>query len=93
MLSYAYIGFIFIDYGNGGYVSHGDTEGDGGGGTSPPCTEGRIKISEFGIHFCTTSSRSATAGTEWQEGNCFTVPCAEGAPNVKLLVPSLWKRL
>ena len=27
----------------GGTVSHRDTEGDGGGGTSPPCTEGRIK--------------------------------------------------
>ena len=26
-----------------GYVSHGDTEGDGGGGTSPPCTEGVYK--------------------------------------------------
>ena len=25
------------------YVSHGDTEGDGGGGTSPPCTEGIYK--------------------------------------------------
>ena len=43
MLSHAYIGFILKDYGNGGYVSHGDTEGAGGGGTSPPCTEGRIK--------------------------------------------------
>ena len=43
MLPYAYIEFILIDYGNGGYVSHGDTEGDGGGGTSPPCTEGVYK--------------------------------------------------
>ena len=25
------------------YVSHRDTEGDGGGGTSPPCTEGVYK--------------------------------------------------
>ena len=43
MLSHAYIGFILIDYGNGGYVSHRDTEEDRGGGTSPPCTEGIYK--------------------------------------------------
>ena len=42
MLSHAYIGFILKDYRNGGYVSHRDTEGDGGGGTSPPCTEGKF---------------------------------------------------
>ena len=43
MLSHAYIGFILYDCGKGATFRTETQRGDGGGGTSPPCTEGIYK--------------------------------------------------
>ena len=66
---------------NGGWLRFAQRHReDGGGGTSPPCTEEKFEALAVLSNYLQDADSSSADGTEGQEGNCFPVPCTEGMP-------------